>query len=364
MVRDLLLAVSASAAIVAGAPYIGQARAALQDALPGQYRTIVAAVVICTIAIALTAAIARIRDRRRLRYLCLAMAVIVAVAYARATRTGNADQDLVEQFHFVEYGVLTYLFYRVWQRRSDLTAVALPMCAAIIVGVLDEWFQWFIPSRVGELHDVLINTVAIGCGVLFSIGVSPPRSLVLPGRAGRRLIAAGATAAVMVVALFLQSVHLGYVIRQGATAEFRSQFDTAALQIAMADRGRRWLAVPPVVTQGIAREDHYLSEGEWHVQRRNEATAANDLWSAWNENLILETYFAPVADLGSRWSPETRAQAAGAATQHGYYSSDAEPYPIYAVSRSMFSSLVVALIALIWIGLTMGRPSVRRVVSV
>jgi hypothetical protein len=364
MLPDIVLALSASAAIVIGSPYIGQARAALQNALPGQYRAIVATVVISAIGVALIAAFARIRDRRGFRYLCLAAATIIGVAYARTTRTGNADQDLVEQFHFVEYGALTYLFYRVWRRKPDVAALVLPLCAAMIVGVLDEWFQWFIPSRVGELHDVLINAVAIGCGALVSVGVDPPASISLPNGRGRRVIVAGATASVIVVATFLQSVHLGYTIRNGAAAEFRSQFDTAALQMAIADRSERWRTAAPSVEQGIAREDHYLSEGQWHVQRRNEATSANDLWRAWNENLILETYFAPVLDLGSRWSPEMRAQAASSAAQSGYYSSDAEPYPIYVVSRSMFWSVIASLVAAIWAGLMMRQSPVSPVARV
>ena len=64
MRRDLLLAVAASLAVVLGAPYVGQIRGRIQDALPGQYRTIVAAIVIGAVIAALVAAVARIREGR------------------------------------------------------------------------------------------------------------------------------------------------------------------------------------------------------------------------------------------------------------------------------------------------------------
>ena len=36
------------------------------------------------------------------------------------------------------------------------------------------------------------------------------------------------------------------------------------------DRSERWKTQPPVVLHPLSREDHYLSEAQWHVQRRNE----------------------------------------------------------------------------------------------
>ena len=50
----------------------------------------------------------------------------------------------------------------------------LPMLAGIAVGTLEEWLQWFIPGRVGDMRDVFLNGVAIVCGLLFSVGVDPP----------------------------------------------------------------------------------------------------------------------------------------------------------------------------------------------
>jgi VanZ family protein len=349
MRRDLLLAVTASLAVILGAPYIGQIRGRVQEALPGQYRIIVATIVVGAAIAALIAAVARIRERRVLRYASLAAAFLIAIAYARATRTGNADRDLVEQFHFVEYGVVTYLFYRVWRRRGDRASLALPLCAGLVVGIADEWFQWFIPSRVGELRDVFINAVAVGCGVLFSVGVHPFRRAAASATA-KRLIAVGVAAVVLAAAVFLDSVHIGHLITDPRVGSFRSQFDAAALTVAATDRAARWRTEPPRTGDGIAREDHYLAEGQWHVQRRNEAAAGTDGWRAWHENMILETFFAPVLDLGSRWSEEARAQAERhALPDHASYVSNAEPYRIYAMNKWLYWSVTMGLLVAIWI---------------
>jgi VanZ family protein len=354
MRRDLTLAIAASLAIILGSPYIGQIRESVQAALPGQYRVIVASIVIGASVAAIVAAIARIRQDRLRRYLYLAAAFGLAAAYAAVTRTGNADRDWIERFHFVQYGLVTYLFYRVWRRRADRAALVLPACAGLVVGILDEWFQWFVPVRVGEFHDVLINGVAVGCGILFSVGVNPlERSA--GSRDGRRVIAAAATAVVLTAAAFIESVHLGNEVRDPRVGTFRSQFDAEALSAAATDRAARWRTSPPDTPDRIAREDHYRSEGQWHVQRRNQAWSGADRWRAWHENLILETFFGPVLDLGSRWPPEQRAEAeAVALADRASYISDAEPYPIVALRSSIFWALIAVLLAGI------GVLSIRR----
>jgi VanZ family protein len=363
MRRDLLVAVTASSAVVLGAPYVGQIRGRLQEALPAQYRTIVAALVIAAAGAAVVAAVARIRERRFRRYLCLATALAIAIAYGRATRTGNVDQDLVEQFHFVEYGVVTYLFYRVWRDRGDGAALMLPLCAGVIVGILDEWFQWFIPGRVGELRDVLINAVAVACGLLFSVGVHPVR-VDTTSTAGRRAIAASAAAVILAAAVFVDAVHLGHEVYDPRVGTFRSQFAGEALIAASTERAGRWRAQPPVTSTGIAREDHYLSEGQWHVQRRNEAAGDPDRWRAWHENLILETFFAPVLDLGSRWTAEQRADAeVTALSDRASYLSDAEPYPIVAISRTTYWASVAAILTALAVIASVRTQSDRRRVA-
>src|SRR5206468_1616878 len=124
------------------------------------------------------------------------------------------------------------------------------------------------------------------------------------------------------------------------------------LESLASDRVQRWREHPPLVAPLVSREDQYMSEGIWHVQRRNLAWGAADMFTAVRENRILEMFYAPVLDTpsyvsrtGHRWPPEQRAEAerrAGADPRS--YVSAAAPIPIYIWPRSWFWSLVAALV--------------------
>jgi VanZ family protein len=360
----VLLALAASFFVVFGSPYVGEIRAALQSTFPEYYRTLIAGTVVVAVVGALVAAVQGIRRRQEpstsiprthqrtwVRYTLLALAVGVAVLYANAVSASEADVRVVEAFHFVEYGLVTFLYYRVWHRRPDVGVVVFPACAALFVGIADEFVQWFVPGRVGEMHDVLINAVAIGCSLLFVVAVYPPSSVRWP-RNRRARIAVGTFVSALVIAAagFVDRVHLGYEIRDEPTRLFRSQYDAAALAAASADRAVRWrTALPP--QSGFTREDRYFTEGRWHVQQRNIAERTGDMWVAWNENRILERFYAPVLDYqGSRWTDEQVshvAQAAQATPRRPYVSEAQGSFPLYLVTRSQFWSWTVLLVAAI-----------------
>ena len=332
-----LLAIATSVAVVLSGPFVGPINTSLQDRFPDQHLGIIAAVIAAPALIAVGVAFARIRERRLLRYGLLALGVFVAVTYAAVMQP-----IYTERFHLTEYAVITYLFYRVWRPREDLTTLVLPVCSAFITGIADEWFQWFIPSRVGELKDVLLNGAGITTGLLFAVGLNPPAALRIPGdERARRALAAGAAALVAAVAIFLQSAHLGFEIVDGEIGTFRSRFPAARLQ----ELGDDGLAIGQS-GRAISRENHYLSEGVFHIQERNELLSAGDAFGAWRENRILERFYAPVLDVvmpTSRWPAEQRANLAAEVGGDGRpYVSDAYPLPIYAWNRAWFWTLVAA----------------------
>jgi hypothetical protein len=347
----LLFALAASLVITVGAPYTGQIRGAIQDALPGQYRIIIGGIVVAAVAFGVLSALLRIKQRRLLRYGLLALAVGGGATYALLTATGNASVDVVERFHLVEYGALTWLYYRVWHRRGDVTSLVFPALAAFMVGIVDEGLQWLVPARVGELRDVLLNGVSIACGLVFSLGLEP---LIgerwMPDRSGRRTLAGFAAAGIVMLAAFFHAVHLGHMITDRQTGDFLSRYSAQELLAASRDRAVRWQAAPPRELRRTSIEDHYLAEGAWHVQRRNEV---EDPQRVWHENLILEKYFAPVLEFptystgsGAKWSAEQRANAAAAvATAPSAYRSTANPYPIYTWSPALYWISVLVVIA-------------------
>ena len=357
----MLLPLLVSALIVFGSPYVGEIRGALQSLFPGHYRWIVGGAVALAGVVALGAAALSLRRRTRqtrlsaagpkpwVRNVLVLMAISIGVTYARTASAGNPDVDLVEAFHFVEYGVVTWLFYRVWRRRPDVSAIVLTVCAGLAVGIADEWVQWFVPGRVGEIHDVFLNAVAIVCGLLVSMAIDPPVALSWPQRRSERFAMSLAVGClVTAVAGFVDRVHLGYEISDGSSLVFRSQYDAKALATAAEERAVRWQTSPPP-ERGFTREDHYLSEGLWHVQQRNLSVTASDWRSAWNENVILERFYAPVLDRGARWADGQRDQIDRGAheTPQPAYLSAAAPYPIYLIRRSIFWPVTLLLVSAI-----------------
>ena len=356
--------------IVLGSPFVGALRAAIASAFPGHARAIIGGVVAVAIAAALLAALARIRDRRPLRYLALGAALIAGALFARVLSSGDPNTDVVEDFHFVEYGILTLLFYLAWRPIDDVSVFVLPLLAGLLVGTADEWFQWFIPSRVGELRDVLLDGAAVACGLLFSIGVDPPGRFTLDIRRGSAMrIGAMAVVLTVVFALFFQTAFMGYDVRDPEIGVFRSRYTAAELQSEARERSERWRGAPPVSVGRVSREDQYVTEALWHVRRRNEATAVGDVFAAWRENRILEAFYAPVLDppsyvsrAGFRWPAAQRVDTERRAQDDGRpYRSEAEPYRIYVWPKSTFWMALALVVAItIVLGIAADRRS-RRV---
>ena len=118
------LAVTASAAIVLAAPFIGQLNAWLRRAFPDQFLPILITAVIVLVVTGVAAAVRHIRDRHARRYGAIAAAMVVAAAYSLSTATGSADVDWAERVHLVEYGLIAFLFYRAW-RAGALVLIGL-----------------------------------------------------------------------------------------------------------------------------------------------------------------------------------------------------------------------------------------------
>jgi len=341
-----VLAIAVSVALVLSAPFIGYVRSWIRTQFPGQFVRIVGGAIALVGAALVAIALLRIRSHRALRYGALALSIVCAAAYSLMTTSGVPEVDVVQRFHFIEYGVITFLFYRAWRPLEDPAVIVLPFIAGLIVGTADEWLQWFIPNRVGEMADVFLNGVAIACGLLFSLGAAPPSTVSWRWHSGSlRRVGGMAAAFVVAFAIFFHVVHLGYDIQDAEIGSFKSRYSRAALEEMVTSKAEEWRVRPfPLVLQRVSREDQYMTEGVTHVQKRNELLAANDTGGAWSENQILEKYYTPVLDTpsyvsrtGHRWSAEQRADVASRApVARTDFISAANPYPIYAWPRVPF----------------------------
>ncbi|HEX8027773.1 MAG TPA: VanZ family protein [Vicinamibacterales bacterium] len=350
---SLLIAIITSAAVVLVSPFMGQLQSFLRRSLTTQSYVLVFGVgLMIAVALALGIAVTRIRDRRGARFGLLTIALALGAAYMWAVATPYAEVNAVERVHFVEYGLIAFLFYRAWRHAGDLSSVILPLLAGVMVGTFDEWVQWFIPVRVGEAHDVFLNVVSLVCGVLFAVALQPPATFIARLHpAGGRKVAIGAVSAWLVFATFVSEVHLGHEIDVEGIGRFRSHYRAERLEALSRDRSARWKVNPPTTLRRLSQEDQYLDEGVWHVRRRNVTEPSE----AWRENLILERYFAPVLDTstyaapgGSRWPADQRADlATRAGAASAPFVSAAEPYPIVPWPRAVYWPVVIAIAVLL-----------------
>jgi VanZ like family len=312
------LAVAASAAVILSAPFIRDIRDWIRAQFPGHFVAVVAALVGIAIAAAVIVALVRIRERRLVRYAAIVAALLLGTAYAMWNAQGIPEVDAVERFHFVEYGILTLLFYRAYRPIGDASRFILPVLAGLLVGTLEEWLQWFIPGRVGDMRDVFLNGAAIVSGLLFSLGLDPPARLASRLREGSwRRVGMTASVVTLIFATFVHAVHFGYEISDPDAGRFRSRYDVPTLARISQDRASEWATAPPLERpQRLTREDQYMSEGLLHVQERNRGWSAGDFGRAWSENLILEKFYTPVLDTpsyvsktGHRWPDAQRVDA-------------------------------------------------------
>ena len=359
----LFVAIAVAIVLVLSAPFVGQIRNQIRQAFPGHFVAIVGGIIAAGLLAALAAAFIRIREGRAARYGAIALALVIAVAYSMLRAGPNPESNAVERFHFLQYGLITFLFYRAWCPLGDLSALLLPVLAGLIVGTVEEWFQWFIPVRVGEMNDVFLNLVAIGTGLLFSVAVEPPRTRQWGLSASSRPRVAGlSVVTVLAFAAFFHIVHLGSWIHDPEIGTFSSRYTRERLLELQSERAAHWKASPPPTTiVRLSREDQYLTEGIQHVRERNELWSAGNVPAAWLENLILETYFQPVLVTATHegpphaWPSEQRAdaQSRADATRASTYVSDAYPSRIFALPKSLFWIAVVATCATILYGLTL-----------
>jgi VanZ family protein len=359
----LIVAIVASSALVLSAPAIGSARSALRAAFPGAFARLIEGALALIVLGVIGLAVARIRTARPVRYGALVAALVLAWIYTSATGSPDPAIRAVEHVHFVEFGLITWLFLRAWRDRPDASALIAPALAAFVVGVGDEAFQWFLPARVGELADVWLNAVVIGCGLLAGSALTPPAALT--GRwepASVRLVTRLLALAVLAVTAFVHLVHLGHAIDVPLVGRFDSRYTADELRELSRVRAAVWRqAPPPVRPPRFSREDQYLTEGLQHVQARNRAWSAGEPRTAWRENLILERYFEPVLDIGHRWPAAQRDDAERRERSESgtpAFDSDAFPYPLYRVYPSELWALAVAAAGCVWlIGAWRARPA-------
>ncbi len=236
---------------------------------------------------------------------------------------------VVERVHFLEYGVLGYLGYRVLHhRRSDVTVFAASLLLCAVVGLGDEVIQWVLPRRVGEIRDVWINVAASLLGLVLLVVVRPPEARARPRRMTLASLGPWVASFIVGSGLFLRYVHgFGHLIADNQAGSFRSVFSREELLEPSPWKGealrqvggefpderphgpvsvlRRKLFERKVKTSTPVA---YLYEAYGHLTARDGLASEKAMrWKeAYSEHLILRQYYSTYYELqeGAAWTEQ------------------------------------------------------------
>lgn len=349
--------------IISVAPFLGRLRDLLLERFPGNAVAVATATFGVLLAGAFLLAVTWIRRHRWLRYGGLVVCGLLVWLQLAGFATDIPEVDIVERTHILEYGLLSLLFYRAFLPLRGASAILLAILAAALVGVLDEWVQWFVASRVGEVGDVWLNASAAATGALFALCLMPPEAdRVRPKPSEGEAIATLGAVTIVVFGMFYHCAHLGYEIRdRQAGWVFRSWFSDTRLEVVAAERARRWRLGRLPSLDPTAREDYFFVEGTSRVAYRNASLERGDFTSAWMEQRILERHYGPVLerrglrsgeplDLDERLREEVRRRAASIKMPTTYRSPVLANRIVIAPSKSVWwasiASVTTVLLAL------------------
>jgi VanZ family protein len=71
--------------------------------------------------------------------------------------------------HFCEYAILAFFFIQILSNPTSLKTMAIGLAWLILLGLLDELHQAFVPGRFCTLEDILYDTLGSLCGLVASL---------------------------------------------------------------------------------------------------------------------------------------------------------------------------------------------------
>ena len=330
---------------------------------------------------------------------------LIGVAAVVAIWTHNLMGQPEEAVHFLEYGVLGVLLYRVFEDRvPDPTVYVAATLAGLFAGTVDEIIQWLVPGRFWDFRDIILNTGAVALVqiVIWRLLKRPSRTV---SRSSLRLVFRLAAAQVFLFTLCMAATpqrlnriadhvplpdrlangvdvicEYGFLHVVDERTLFRSRLSSDELP--RSDRKR----APDVARDleasrgsgGIARSvispihDALSYEFRIHLFARNrnmqkaharEPGSPNrrrHMTTAWRENLILETFFSNTLEHStSRWGPRPRIEAEAAQDPDEFFVSLVGAHLITAVSEGQLRTLLLALFTALVVGDVFGATRSR-----
>ena len=117
--------------------------------------------------IAVMAGLATVLAKNKITWKQWFLTLIVFCLYGYGLKVLNIPE---ERIHLLEYGLLSYLVFKMY--RSEQPPLSLYWQSFLTVsflGTLDEIIQYFIPSRVGDVRDIILNIISGLLGLVLTI---------------------------------------------------------------------------------------------------------------------------------------------------------------------------------------------------
>jgi len=95
--------------------------------------------------------------RKLYRY--LPPVIIYMVIFYLSSQPASTFPDVVPDIvpHFIEYFVLAYFTLRAFGKNATRKQMVLCTAILLILAVLDELHQYYVPTRFFELKDILVD---------------------------------------------------------------------------------------------------------------------------------------------------------------------------------------------------------------
>ena len=373
--------------IYATIPIVRRAREAFVAHWPAE---LIAYAVIAVVLGSLAATVISLR-RRQFQIVRADLVWLIGVAAVVVVWIRRLMGQPEEAVHFLEYGVLGVLLYRVLEDRvPDPTVYVAATLAGLLVGTVDEIIQWLVPGRFWDFRDIILNGCAVAL-VQIAIWRLAPRPLTAVSPPALRLLCRLAAVQMLLLAICMAAtpqrlarlvdhVPLPTRLATGADAicEYghrhtandrtvflsrlsldelaRSDLDRATEVAAElnASRGADGLsraAISPV-------EDPFGYEIRVHLFARNRNLAKalvhqpgspdrrRQMTTAWRQNLILEDFFgSTLAQSSYRWGPRRRREIEAGQDPDQFFVSRAGAHLITRVSEGRLRAQMLALFA-------------------
>lgn len=101
--------------------------------------------------------------RNSQKSLCIALLPLTA-----ALLFAYSMEIVEERIHIVKYGILGFLLFRDFSTGTPTSRYSLSLVWGLSIGVVDESFQWILPYRVGDIRDVIFNSLSVVLGAMTS----------------------------------------------------------------------------------------------------------------------------------------------------------------------------------------------------